>query len=236
MSSTITPTIYSSLITPPLYTPTNAVNKCDRSCIIDAETSVPIENCDSTLPYCVANSPNNFTICDMDYLDNIDNYQNASIEDKLYYSEANLMKYFNIFNDEYFSYVNQCIIDNSGQQISSSFVPPNDNPNNFTCGDLKSIINNDNITLNTYVEEVTNDILPELLDTTVTDASYNYIKDQHDIILKKRMELDVKLRELYDIKGSRGLEYNSNFDSTIYTGVLLTVITSVIIYYTFIKI
>jgi len=172
----------------------------------------------------------------MDYLDSIDSYQNATPEDKLNYAEANLLNYFNIFNDEYFSYVSQCTNDLSGHLISSKFIPPNDNPNKFTCGDLRAIINNDITSINTYVEEINTNILPELVDVDITDTSYNYIMENHKKILKKRMDLDLKLRELYDIKGSMDSEYNSSFDSTLYAGILLTVISSIIVYYTFIKI
>jgi len=69
------------------------------------------------------------------------------------------------------------------------------------------------------------------------DASYNFIKTQYPEIVKLRTDLDAKLRDLYDIPGSKysSLDAQYNFDSTMYSGILLTVMASAFLYYTFTK-
>ena len=62
----------------------------------------------------------------------------------------------------------------------------------------------------------------------VTDASYSTLTDL-------RSNLDLKLQALYNKQNSIPQLYNQQFDSTIYTGVLWTVLATTLIYYVFIK-
>lgn len=69
------------------------------------------------------------------------------------------------------------------------------------------------------------------------DASYNFIKSQYPEIVNQRTQLDAKLRDLYDIPGSKlsSLDSRLNYDATMYSGILLTALASMLIYYTFTK-
>jgi len=69
------------------------------------------------------------------------------------------------------------------------------------------------------------------------DASYNFIRSQYPEIVKQRTQLDAKLRGLYDIPGSKlsSLDSRLNYDATMYSGILLTALASMLIYYTFTK-
>jgi hypothetical protein len=73
--------------------------------------------------------------------------------------------------------------------------------------------------------------------TAQYDASYNFIKSTYPEMVKLRLDLDAKLRDLYDIPGSKysSLDVRYNYDSTMYTGILLTVMASALLYYTFTK-
>jgi len=64
--------------------------------------------------------------------------------------------------------------------------------------------------------------------SVVTDASYSTLTDL-------RSNLDLKLQALYNKQNSIPQLYNQQFDSTIYTGVLWTVLATTLIYYVFIK-
>lgn len=60
------------------------------------------------------------------------------------------------------------------------------------------------------------------------DASYNSIK-------LKRAQLDQKLQELYNVDNSIPQLYQSQLDSTVYSGILWTVLATTLLYYIFIK-
>ena len=60
------------------------------------------------------------------------------------------------------------------------------------------------------------------------DASYNSIK-------LKRAQLDQKLQELYNVDNSIPQLYQSQLDSTVYSGILWTVLATTLLYYVFIK-
>lgn len=69
---------------------------------------------------------------------------------------------------------------------------------------------------------------------TVYDASRVYIKNTYNNeILNLRSELDAKLKELNTNKDSISSEYKERFDSTIYSGLMITVLATSMLYYIF---
>lgn len=68
----------------------------------------------------------------------------------------------------------------------------------------------------------------------VYDASRVYIKNTYNNeILNLRSELDAKLKELNTNKDSISNEYKERFDSTIYSGLMITVLATSMLYYIF---
>jgi hypothetical protein len=158
--------------------------------------------------------------------------------------EANLLKALQEFNNEYYYYVNQC---NNKPGIT---VPiGTNNPVNpatnlpMNCDDMLYQLRTDGTNLNGYIGGVANVQDPkELLKWTGIQKSSDYnegykrIINSHNTIIETRDILDSKLKELYDIPGSSiSLDYRYNYDATIYSGILLTVLASGLIYYTFTK-
>jgi len=179
------------------------------------------------------NTKENF---DINFLTSLNQYKNASDDDKFNYFEANLLQSLNTFNDEYYNYINQCFIDqNTGKRVPGSTVPTNNIAPNLTCDDLKSILKDDANIITQYINDNGSDLIKNIkgYDISGIDSSYNKILTNHKEIIKTRTDLDMKLKELYDIKGSRYEDNFNSLDSTIYLGVLVTVISSVILFYTF---
>ena len=58
------------------------------------------------------------------------------------------------------------------------------------------------------------------------------IRDKHKDVMKKRSDLDNKMRELYGEKGDPDL----NINSSVYSTMLFTVLSTSLLYYLFIKI
>jgi hypothetical protein len=82
--------------------------------------------------------------------------------------------------------------------------------------------------------DVSNTRLSNNISYAVYDTSRVYIKNTYnDEILNLRSELDEKLKELNSNKDSISAEYKNRFDSTIYSGLMLTVLVTSMLYYIF---
>jgi len=68
-----------------------------------------------------------------------------------------------------------------------------------------------------------------------SDPSYNALLTNYNNLANKRNDLDLKLQDLYNIDNSIPNLYNLQTDSTVYTGILWTVLATTLIYYVFIK-
>jgi hypothetical protein len=67
------------------------------------------------------------------------------------------------------------------------------------------------------------------------DASFANLVTTHDSVVKLRNELDIKMKELNRDSDSKYADYKNNFDSAIYTNILVTVLATTFIYFTFTK-
>jgi len=91
-----------------------------------------------------------------------------------------------------------------------------------------------NATVMTDIAAISNNPLPttdpftQMEPMTPLDGSYNDMT-QH------RSDLDLKLQQLYNIDNSIPNLYQSQLDSTVYSGVLWTILATTLIYYVFIK-
>lgn len=68
-----------------------------------------------------------------------------------------------------------------------------------------------------------------------SDPSYNATMSSYNNLTKTRNNLDLKLQGLYNIDNSVPNLYQLQNDSTVYTGLLWTVLATTLIYYVFIK-
>ena len=133
------------------------------------------------------------------------------------------------FNKDYISYISQCTGNNAKT------------PESFDCTTLYTKLTAVNTAIsgikdsNPFGSIRTNygSNLPK--GSLTSNNQYNKIIQDYGDVTKQRSDLDVKLRELYDIPGSKSLDFKYNYDSTVYSGILLTIIASGFIYYTFTK-
>lgn len=73
-----------------------------------------------------------------------------------------------------------------------------------------------------------------LKDNVVIDGSHNYIMDNYRNNVQQRKDLDDKLKEVYKTKDSLyNSEYKTVYDATMLSGVLLTILASSLLYYSF---
>jgi hypothetical protein len=151
----------------------------------------------------------------------------APITDKVMSYEANLLEALYLFNNEYTYYVSKCT------NKQDNFVP--DTINNPTA-DCKSYLDNLNIDKQKIIDytSINNAIIGTGLNSSDNYKSNNKIlTDNYSKLINMRTDLDEKLRELYDVPGSKSLDYRYNLDSTVYSGILVTIVATAVIYYTF---
>jgi len=84
---------------------------------------------------------------------------------------------------------------------------------------------------NSYTKVITD---TNLKGDVVIDGSHNYIMNNYRDNIQQRQELDDKLKEVYKTKDSLyNSEYKTVYDATMMSGVLLTILASSLLYYSF---
>lgn len=162
--------------------------------------------------------------------------------------ETNLWKALQEFNLDYFIYIGNChpcppdkVISNGDVTTCNNFCF-NQGSESKTCSDAKSLLEEETKHLTTYIEfGVKNyeEIFRQYGNLqSVSDFNNirgNIIGNVYPSLLATRSDLDKKLRDLYEIDGSISLDQQNRFDGTIYSGILITVLASALVYYTFTK-
>ena len=149
----------------------------------------------------------------------------------------------NIFNKLYYQYVSKC--DGKVNQSNQGFcVIKDDNDNREfnierkdpNCiADCATVKTNLNSWFNDYDKTKIQNHIDDLSSTSKYRDDNNKIETQNLENNKLRNDLDKKLRELYNDPGSISLNHSLDYDSTIYSGLLITVIASSLIFYAFTK-
>jgi hypothetical protein len=169
----------------------------------------------------------------------------------------NNAKLLNIFNDAYYSYVYKCQGDEENQKkMLQIFKTINNNPtltydkvieiigqiepsrtvvntvdNKLDCATLKeTLLKFNHYNNNEYISRITN-----LTKYDVYDSKHKKIIDDYKTLNVERNSLDQKLRDLYNIPGYNSSNSKLEFDSTIYTGIIITIVASSLVYYAFTK-
>ena len=84
---------------------------------------------------------------------------------------------------------------------------------------------------NSYTKIITD---TNLKGNVVVDGSHNYMMDNYRNNIEQRQELDDKLKEVYKTKESLyNSDYKVVYDATMLSGVLLTILASSLLYYSF---
>ena len=101
-----------------------------------------------------------------------------------------------------------------------------------TSGNAELCINNYNY-INSYMNALT---AANLKGNIIYDNSNNHISITYDNVLKDRNELETKMKELHKTNGSLyNSEYKANYDATMLTGIIWSVLAGCMLYYSFTK-
>lgn len=69
----------------------------------------------------------------------------------------------------------------------------------------------------------------------IPEGDYTKLKVQSDSNMKLRSELDLKLAEIYEYDNSKIVQSREHLDSTVYTGVLWSILATSLAYFVFVK-
>ena len=72
--------------------------------------------------------------------------------------------------------------------------------------------------------------------TEVYNSNFNYIISQYDEVITQRTDMDKKLSELYGIDDGISNYYVNQYRATMFSKIMLTILVTSLVYYTFIKI
>jgi hypothetical protein len=137
---------------------------------------------------------------------------NQKLLDDLILFENNYSKYLACINKDN---KNQCVDTNIQQKNLRNLYYK-----------IYNEINTNNKALNIY--------LPNKNDKSVNHDEL--MKSYRNDVIRIRKELDAKLNDLNDINSSIYSDYNKKYDSTVYGGILWTVLASSLLYYVFTQI
>lgn len=152
-------------------------------------------------------------------------------------AESILLEQLNDFNKKYARYVtcNDSAM-NPGNKLNCSTIDLCYNTVQLAYSKLLVETSNGE---NVYgsILDVLNTNLTKYPNYAVYDMSHSYIKNTYNNeIIGLRSELDMKLKELNNNTDSISNEYKNRFDSTIYSGLMVTVLATSMIYYIFTKV
>jgi hypothetical protein len=140
--------------------------------------------------------------------------------------EQTLVSQLNQFNSDYSNYVH-C---NSGYSYDDCAG------NNITVAQLQSELNNINNTINNIQKQNYNTNGNTAVSSATYGNNYNQIIQNYDDVTKMRRELDNKVKRLYDPNNSMIDDYINTYESSVYSGILITALATSILYYVFTEI
>jgi hypothetical protein len=158
----------------------------------------------------------------------------ATTLDQLSSSDYNLMQDLNTFNIKYAKYI-KC---NSATNVTANCSPTDIKccsaaDKNINLSTYATIVNNDIADLNTKFNN--NNNKKNMVSPSVYDSSLNAIVDTEEKVKKLRAELDLKMKDMYNINNTKNYDSTLQYHSTLYSGILFTVLATTMLYYTFTK-
>jgi hypothetical protein len=112
------------------------------------------------------------------------------------------------------------------------YIHCNDATNNCTNekDSLKSILSNKMNTINDILNTMNR---TSITPTTDYQSTHTIIVSDYDKVTKLRNDLDMKVKQLYDPEKSKIVDFKYSYDSTIYSGIIISALATSLLYYIF---
>jgi len=134
-------------------------------------------------------------------------------------ADKKLMDDLNTFNQKYAQYV-KC----------NGANPPlctEADKNIQTLKDAQTKVNNDITELQNLIKN------SSLIKASEYTSNNSKLDATYSDVTRLRSDLDNKIRELYNLEGTTSREMNLQYDSAMYSGILFTILATIMLYYTF---
>lgn len=160
------------------------------------------------------------------------NLDNATPQDNLNILdlEQQVMNNLNTFNGLYAAYI-RC---KTGSPPTTTVAGQTYNTGCTQTPAQLTAVNTAYTTLNTSITNL-NTAISQVSSFGNAGTNHDNIMAQQAANVKLRNQLDMKMQELLNSDNSISSIYQKNYDSTIYAGILWTVLASSMIYYVFVK-
>lgn len=148
--------------------------------------------------------------------------------DKIFEDSAKIYSRLKTYDDAYVNYLT-CLEENPVYENKEIKKIQRDSSSNYVYNGLNctppdsSLLIQDIKNLQKDIKKITN----------VKDTSYNEIIQKHKDLIQLRNKMDLKLQELYNVKGSIPLEVQKETDATLYATIVWTILASCIVYLIF---
>lgn len=142
--------------------------------------------------------------------------------DALMAADKKLMDDLNAFNQKYAQYM-KCNVTNppTGCTNADKDIQP--------LTDSQNLVNADILALKDKINS------SSLIKTSNYNSNNYDIDAKYSDVTRLRSDLDNKIRELYNLEGTTSREMNLQYDSAMYSGILFTILATIMLYYTFTK-
>jgi len=211
----------STLEIPNIYTPTSSVN---------IPNSLPINNIISTNKDLITSSDTSKLYNTVEGLTNYISsyYNNMPIIEGL--TDTDMTNINTLMNKEK-ELVDQLAEFNSKYE---RYIHCNDSTNNCTNerDSLKPILSSKMTAINNNLTTMTT-ASSSLSQTSNYQSIHNSILSDYDKVLKIRNDLDMKVKQLYDPENSKIADFKHSYDSTIYSGIIISALATSMLYYIF---
>jgi hypothetical protein len=114
------------------------------------------------------------------------------------------------------------------------YIHCNDATVNTDCVSGREPTSQELITKMTNINNIINDMNRTSITTTPDyQTNHNNIVIDYDKVTKLRNDLDIKVKQLYDPENSKIVDFKYSYDSTIYSGIIISALATSLLYYIF---
>jgi hypothetical protein len=192
--------------------PANKINYTNKNMITSSDTSKLYNTVEGFTEY-ISSHYNNMPI--IEGLSDTDNNNITALMNK----ERELLDQLADFNTKYVRYIH-CNDPKSNKDCVSGSEP--------TSQELKTKITNISNIINTMNSASASISQNNNFQSVHDDILVDYYK-----VVKLRNELDMKVKQLYDPENSKIADFKNSYDSTIYSGIIISALATSMLYYIF---
>jgi hypothetical protein len=153
--------------------------------------------------------------------------------DPIFNLERTLMADINDFNTKYSCYLHSSANQNQYVKLGYTQSPASCTSSNSSISQVTAAYNKIKTDINSLKTLLQNYNGPKIQDY---DINFQLIMSRYDEIIEQRTDMDKKLSELYGVDDGINNYYVNQYRATMFSKIMLTILVTSLVYYTFMKI